>query len=102
MTKSNSKGYLLGTDGSVKDAAPKLSLAEMYKAIGCSTVQPIDLNHGEMWLDEEGKMHDLEPNRLATSLFQAKYGAIDFIVGNVYLRVHHGWVFNGTEIVKAR
>lgn len=38
-----------------------------------------------MWLNEEGKLHGLPFNKLATLLFQANVGMSDFIVGDVVL-----------------
>jgi hypothetical protein len=101
-TKSNAKGYILRTSGAVEEAPPKLDLDGMYKAIGCTTVQLITLAHGEMWMDEEGKLSAApQDNNKATRLWVSKYGMTDVIVGNVYLRVKSGWVYDGADIVRA-
>jgi hypothetical protein len=99
--KAGGRGYVLRVDGRVEEAAPKLDLQGMYDAIGCDTVQLIQVPHGEMWMDENGKLTGQAFNDAATKLFVAKYGPYDVIVGDVYLRVHSGWVYKDGAIVKA-
>lgn len=62
---------------------------EMYALIGpkCHTVEHITpKGGGHMWMDEDGKYHELDFNDVATEIFWKAGGApSDFIVGTVIL-----------------
>ena len=64
---------------------PKLTLEELYKAIGCHTIQvvrpyinEVRQNHIIMIIDEEGKLRNKETNLAATLLYNVPD---DYIVG---------------------
>jgi hypothetical protein len=63
--------------------APEGSLKVLQDAVD-GWVQAIDLkNDLTMWLNEEGKLEGYLTNSFATAVFQAKFGAVDIVVGNV-------------------
>lgn len=80
---------LVETNGSVTPlGTKKLSLRQLYAAIGCDMVELVRFPWGGMWADEEGLLK--EPrliNTLATRLMQDVYGPETGIVGNVVLYV---------------
>jgi hypothetical protein len=87
------KGLFIGVDGTVETR--EFTVGESYEVIRnavngwieCAVVgAEIDL-----WLNEEGKLIGLEPNRTATYLFWNKYGiGSDIIVGDVFLTSNDG------------
>jgi len=87
------KGLFIGVDGTVETR--EFTVGESYEVIRnavngwieCAVVgEDIDL-----WLNEEGKLIGLEPNRTATYLFWNKYGVgSDIIVGDVFLTSNDG------------
>ena len=53
-------------------------------------IQAVDLNPNlTLWCNEEGKMHGLQQNAIATVLWEKYFGKTDVIVGNA--------VFTGTS-----
>ena len=98
----------------------RVSLEDMYKAIGCRMVQYVDLpkitelvfgTDSEYQLvmvcDEEGKLSD-KPiyNTKATALFMCEYGESDIIAGKVLLlktdRMGNTLSLDGVEIDRLR
>lgn len=65
----------------------ELSLEQMYKAIGCTTVELVALPDGtELWCDENGLAVDSpKMNLKATMLYRKHYGPEVLIVGDVIL-----------------
>lgn len=66
------------------------TLAELYRLIGCSTVQAIELSDGRtMWMDEEAKLRDTWfVNEKATNLLIEAGGVPgDSVLGNVLITV---------------
>lgn len=65
------------------------TLAELYRLIGCSTVQAIELSDGRtMWMDEEAKLSEgLQwVNEKATKLLLEAGGIpSDEVIGNVLI-----------------
>lgn len=98
-------GYLLNTDGSVEPCSGKLheegdrNLSALYEALGCSMVERVVVEGGELWADEEGLFKQpLVLNPTATAICRGGQ-----IVGRVYLRVRKGFTLNRAgEIVRAR
>ena len=46
-------------------------------------IEIVELTHGQsMVVNEEGKLHELEPNAIATAVFRAETKRDDLIVGN--------------------
>lgn len=82
---------LILTDGSEREVTPRdrgcgFTLEELYRLIGCATVQMIELADGRfMWMDEDGKYRtELARNDRATKLLHEAGGLRDdFIVGTV-------------------
>lgn len=82
------QGLFIGVDGTIKTR--EFAIGDSYELISdavggwieCAQIkEDIDL-----WLNEEGKLNGLEPNRLATILFWERYGVgSDIIVGDVFL-----------------
>lgn len=62
---------------------------EMYRLIGggCHTVEHITPSGGgHLWMDEDGKRHELDYNEAATAIFHEAGGLpSDYIVGTVIL-----------------
>lgn len=58
------------------------NLADLQKAVG-GWVEAVDLPHYTMWLNEEGKMLDLEPNIIATGAYVQATKVQDLIMGDV-------------------
>lgn len=47
-------------------------------------IEPVDIAKGfTLWVNEEGKLTGKTPNKVATALYQRKYGAVDIVVGTV-------------------
>lgn len=79
---------LLKADGNVENVTPKngfkFSLDEMQKAVG-GYIELVYLPDGILVVNEEGKVHGLPVNMLATDLVQQERGAFDVIVGDALL-----------------
>lgn len=80
-----SKWFFVRADGTVAAATfakPKPSLQEMQEAVG-GYVERVQLDgRTYIWANEEGLLHGLPLNRIATRLYQAKYGLNVSIVGD--------------------
>lgn len=70
---------LLKTSGAkVELRDGELTLGEMYSAIGCDTVERVQLSHNsELWCDENGLSKDFVVNDQATKLYRAAYPDVD-------------------------
>lgn len=78
--------YLLSANGDIREITPEngtdFKLAELYAAIGCDTVEVIDLQFGKMKPsdpimigDEEARFGDPTVNQMASKIYQeAIYG----------------------------
>ena len=82
------KGLLISVDGLIewKEIEIGNSYELLRNAVG-GWIECANVEHNiDIWLNEEGKLIGLEPNRLATALFWDKWGiGTDIIVGNVFL-----------------
>ena len=87
---------LILTDGTERYVHPAgadgLTLDELYKLLGCSTVETIALRDGRtMILDEDGKATDKPVNVRATRLaYRAGIASDDYVVGDVLVCVGDG------------
>jgi len=60
------------------------SLETLQAAVG-GYIQAIDLLGLTMWINEEGKIHNLPFNPFATLLWEAEFGKTDVILGDIIL-----------------
>lgn len=68
-----------------KDKKKGFTLEEVYEYVG-SPVQLLDISKNEYALiNEEGKVHDMEYNHIATELLQDILFPGDYIVGNMLI-----------------
>lgn len=57
----------------------------LYEAVN-GLVELVSINEDiDMWLNEEGKLNGLEPNVLATLLFNKVFPTFDVIMGNIII-----------------
>lgn len=86
--------FIITTGGAMTPVFPKegkeFTLEEMQEIVGGS-IELLQLPEGRwMVINEEGKIHRLPLNGIATTIFQAAFrGAHDVIVGNVLLALRH-------------
>lgn len=86
--------FIITTSGKMTPVFPKegkeFTLDEMQEIVGGS-IELIQLPEGRwMVINEEGKIHRLPLNGVATAIFQAAFmGVNDVIVGNVLLALRH-------------
>ncbi|PTY02604.1 hypothetical protein DB346_08630 [Verrucomicrobia bacterium LW23] len=81
---------LYKTDGTATPAVPAngshFTLAEMYKLVGCHTIERVGLSAGRaMIIDEDGKWSGKKVNDNATRLCQLRLMPGDVIVGDALL-----------------
>jgi hypothetical protein len=80
-----------GDESTVVPANPSegFTLAELYRLIGCSTVQAIELADGcTMWMDEEAKLFEgLQCVNMQATRLLAEAGGMpgDEVIGNVLI-----------------
>lgn len=67
-----------------------VSLEEMYKNIGCDSVehvsgynQRLDDLHVGMWIDEMGKLKENWESDISVAIVNKDYKAFEFLVGNI-------------------
>ena len=86
------KGLLISVDGLIewKEIEVGNSYELLRNAVG-GWIECANVEHNiDIWLNEEGKLIGLEPNRLATALFWDKWGiGTDIIVGDVFLATNN-------------
>jgi Domain of unknown function (DUF3846) len=75
------------TDGTVEvNEYQKISLDDMQRAVGgLIECVSLPLHNVDMYCNEEGKIHGLDRNELATKLYVANYGPRDVIMGDVLI-----------------
>ena len=82
------KALVIGTDDTIEVIdldGPDGTLKILQNAVD-GWVQVVDLNPKlSIWVNEEGKMHGLPVNKLATVMFQKVFGQVDIMVGNAVL-----------------
>jgi hypothetical protein len=82
------KAVVMGTDESVTVVdldGPDGTLKVLQTAVD-GWVQVVDLTSTmSIWVNEEGKMNGLPYNKIATDIFQRRFGAVDVMVGNAVL-----------------
>jgi len=78
-----------GTTAEVRPAGKKFTLQEMYRLIGCTTVEMLTVPgrpFQRLWMDEEGRLTHKPHNAHATALLVKLHGrtlGADDIVGDV-------------------
>lgn len=81
------KALVVGTDHSLEVVDLGETSEETSKALNTAVggwYQAVDINPTlTLWCNEEGKIHGLPINTIATKVFQARFGAYDVIMGNV-------------------
>ena len=86
--KAMRKALVIGTDDTIEVIdldGPDGTLKILQNAVD-GWVQVVDLNPKlSIWVNEEGKMHGLPVNKLATVMFQKVFGQVDIMVGNAVL-----------------
>jgi hypothetical protein len=85
------KGLLIKADETIE--WKEFEIGDSYQLLRDSVQGYIECANVEqnidIWLNEEGKLIGLTPNRLATFMYWAKWGAgTDIIVGDVFLATH--------------
>lgn len=82
------KAVVMGTDESVTVVdldGPDGTLKVLQTAVD-GWVQVVDLTSTmSIWVNEEGKLNGLPHNKIATDIFQRRFGAVDVMVGNAVL-----------------
>jgi hypothetical protein len=82
------KAVVMGTDESVTVVdldGPDGTLKVLQTAVD-GWVQVVDLTSTmSIWVNEEGKLNGLPYNKIATDIFQRRFGAVDVMVGNAVL-----------------
>ena len=75
------------TDGTtIINEYTKVTLDDMQRAVGgLIECVSLPLHNVDMYCNEEGKIHGLDRNDLATKLYVASYGPRDVIMGDVLI-----------------
>ena len=86
------KGLLIKTDGTIE--WKEFEIGNSYQLLRDSVQGYIECANVEenidIWLNEEGKLIGLTPNRLATFMYWARWGVgADIIVGDVFLATNN-------------
>lgn len=86
------KGLLISVDGLIE--WKEIEVGNSYQLLRDAVdgyIECANVKHNiDIWLNEEGKLIGLEPNRLATALFWDKWGiGTDIIVGDVFLATNN-------------
>jgi hypothetical protein len=75
---------VINTDGTVESKEIDGSLESLQAIVG-GLIQPVDLEpRATIWVNEEGLLLDLEPNRIATDLAN-EFGIQTRLVGTAFL-----------------
>lgn len=82
------KGIRIKTDGTVE--WQEFEIGKSYSLLSETVggwIECANVKHNiDIWLNEEGKLIGLEPNRTATAIFWDKWGiGTDIIVGDVFI-----------------
>jgi hypothetical protein len=81
------KAVHITTDGTTTvNEYTKITLDDMQRAVGgLIECVSLPLHNVDMYCNEEGKVHSLDVNDVATKLFVANYGPRDVIMGDVLI-----------------
>lgn len=79
------KALIVRTDG--QHEIVEFEIGNSYELIKNAVqgyIECVSIKHGDLWLNEEGKLLGLPINKFATDYFRSSYaGTDDFIVGDV-------------------
>ena len=81
-----SRAVIIRTDGTKEaiEYTEETASRVLTDAVG-GYFERVRVGYAFMWLNEEGKIHGLPINAIATDLFEQFYGDVDIIAGDVIL-----------------